>query len=646
MPRLGFMTRLGAVLLVVCSRLAAAAPSYNLERDLETPGTRAVAFFRTDPLLGVPDADSSAPEAGIVRHFARADGALLRTLESPAPAPGDRFGFSIAVAGPLIFVGAPGDDAVGVDSGAVFVFDGATGAHVRTLHAPSPTPNAQFGFSVAARRDDVIVGAPFAGGTQPDAGAAYLFAGASGDLLLTFTNDGAGGDQFGAAVARAGNDVLVGAPLDGGTGAAFLFDGATGERRNAFRGPQAAEGDLFGASVAPIGDDVIIGAPFAEGAGAVYRFNRTGDTPNKTYLPPDGATAFGTALATVGRDFAVSAPGGELEQNPAALVVDGVTGNVIQTLFPLVPIPFRDRFEPPLAASGRDVLVEDALFEFCGRACEEGCGNGIVETDLGETCDAGDPTNSFCPDCVRGEGSTSTTSTTSTTSLPMPTTSSTSSTSSTSATTSPTTNTSITSTTTSPPPSTSTTSTTTSPPSSTSTTSTTTSPSTAPVPSTTSTSTSPAPSVTSSTAPQSIPGAICTRDADCAGPLCEGASRCVQGRCQIGQAPGCFDAATCVLAAGLPSTSCAEAPARVARFFERSYVLVLGAQAVAPDSLQRAKRRLGAAARQLTRARKLVGQLADKGKLPPSCADTLAATIARALERTNSFRNNLAACAS
>lgn len=611
MPRLGIMVRLAAVLFVFSSGLATAATPYNLERDFKTSGTRAVAFFKTDALLGVPSADSSAPEAGIVKHFRRGDGALLRTLESPAPAPGDRFGFSIAVAGTLIIVGAPGDDAAGIDSGAAFVFDGATGAHVRTLHGPGPTTNAQFGFSVAARGDDVIVGAPFAGGAHVDAGAAYLFDGASGDLLLTFTNDGASGDDsFGAAVASAGNDVLVGAPLDSGqvesAGAAFLFDGATGARLNVFRGPQAAEGDLFGASVAPIGGDVIIGAPFADGDGAVYRFDRLGETPNKTYLPPDippsGATSFGTALATVGRDFLVSAPGGELEQNPAAFVIDGATGNVIQTLFPLVPIPFRDRFEPPLAASGRDVLVEDALFEFCGRACVEGCGNGIVEADLGETCDDGDNTNSLCPDCVRGSVvPTSTTSTTSTTTSP---------------------------TSTSPGPSV-------------------TSTSTSPGPSVTSTSTSPTPSVTSSTALQPIPGAICTQDADCSGALCEGTSRCIEGRCQPGEAPVCFEGATCVLSAGLPLTSCPEAPPpRVTRLFERAYVLVLGADAAAQSSLTRAKRRLRAAARQLTRAGKVVGELAGKDKLSPSCVDALSATVTSALERTNSVKNNLAACAS
>jgi roadblock/LC7 domain-containing protein len=75
-------------------------------------------------------------------------------------------------------------------------------------------------------------------------------------------------------------------------------------------------------------------------------------------------------------------------------------------------------------------------------------------------------------------------------------------------------------------------------------------------------------------------------------------------------------------------------------------VLVLGAEAAAPFSLKRAKRRLRAAAGQLTRDGKLVGKLADKDRLPANCADALTAAITRALERTNSLMTNLTACAS
>ena len=102
-----------------------------------------------------------------------------------------------------------------------------------------------------------------------------------------------------------------------------------------------------------------------------------------------------------------------------------------------------------------------------------------------------------------------------------------------------------------------------------------------------------------------------------------------------------------MFSAGLPLASCPEAtPARVKRLFERAYVLVLGAEAAAPSSEKKAKRRLRAAAKQLTRVNKLVGQLVERGKLPPSCADGLTGTIANALGRTNSLGTNLAGCAS
>ena len=93
--------------------------------------------------------------------------------------------------------------------------------------------------------------------------------------------------------------------------------------------------------------------------------------------------------------------------------------------------------------------------------------------------------------------------------------------------------------------------------------------------------------------------------------------------------------------------SCPESPpANLTRLFERAYVLVLGAEAAAPDSLKRAKRRLKVATKQLTRAGKLVQQLGEKNKLAPACAQELEATIMRGLERTGSFRTNLASCAS
>src|SRR5437667_382386 len=64
------------------------------------------------------------------------------------------------------------------------------------------------------------------------AGAAYLFDGASGTVLETFTKPlPATGNQFGFAVAAVGSRALIGAPFDSvevtDSGTAYLFDGPT-----------------------------------------------------------------------------------------------------------------------------------------------------------------------------------------------------------------------------------------------------------------------------------------------------------------------------------------------------------------------------------------------------------------------------------
>jgi hypothetical protein len=60
----------------------------------------------------------------------------LRTIENPNPNKGDAFGRSVAMEGPLLAVGAPGDDTVGADKGSVYVFrDIMTAAPV--LDSPS-----------------------------------------------------------------------------------------------------------------------------------------------------------------------------------------------------------------------------------------------------------------------------------------------------------------------------------------------------------------------------------------------------------------------------------------------------------------------------------------------------------------------------
>ena len=105
-------------------------------------------------------------------------------------------------------------------------------------------------------------------------GAAYLFDAGSGKLLHTFLNPTpAALDFFGSSVAISGDKVLIGAQGDDAgakdSGAAYLFDAATGKLLHTFLNPTPATYDQFGTSVAISGDKVLIGAP-NEDAGAKF----------------------------------------------------------------------------------------------------------------------------------------------------------------------------------------------------------------------------------------------------------------------------------------------------------------------------------------------------------------------------------------
>lgn len=88
---------------------------------------------------------------------------------------GSKLGTSVAIAANLISVGAPGAvNGQGEGSGAVAIFDAATGAKKQTLFGDDAS--IQFGMSVAANGSDLLIGAPMEsinGATR--SGAAHMY---------------------------------------------------------------------------------------------------------------------------------------------------------------------------------------------------------------------------------------------------------------------------------------------------------------------------------------------------------------------------------------------------------------------------------------------------------------------------------------
>lgn len=206
----------------------------------------------------------------------------------------DYFGESVASVGDLdgddcadLVVGARHADPGGLTrGGSAFVYSGASGALL--FRFDGAHADGRFGTSVADAGDvdgdgtpDLIIGAP--GHVLIPHASAFVYSGATGNLLHAFSYGSGADDQVGYSVAGVGDvdgdgraDVMIGIPqadLPGqpDAGVALVYSGATGNVLYTFQG---FAGNRFGWSVAGAGDvdgdgipDCVVGAPYADPAG-------------------------------------------------------------------------------------------------------------------------------------------------------------------------------------------------------------------------------------------------------------------------------------------------------------------------------------------------------------------------------------------
>ncbi len=199
-----------------------------------------------------------------------------------------------------VLVGAPfWKDASGTPVGAVWVYSGATGAVLWNwtgAAAWSTFGASEFGAALAAAGDvdgdgldDILVGAPEAATAAIQSGAVFLYSGGTGALLLQI--DGAANDRMGAAVAGLDDldgdgvsDFVVGADQALSSnpfvkGLAYLISGQTGGVIAVLDDGVSLFGK-FGSRLAALGDvdgdgfhDLAVAEPFgaAGGLGAAGR---------------------------------------------------------------------------------------------------------------------------------------------------------------------------------------------------------------------------------------------------------------------------------------------------------------------------------------------------------------------------------------
>ncbi|NTV14493.1 MAG: tandem-95 repeat protein [Desulfobulbaceae bacterium] len=261
-------------------------------------------------------------------------------------AAGDWFGGAVAISNDLAVVGRSG-------AANVFRRNGAVWEQQATLSPADYQNNNSFGAAVAIAGDLIAVGAPADADLGANSGAVYLFRFAGSSWLpegKLHAADGAAGDQFGAAVAVAGDHLLVGAPYDDTRsddgGSAYFFHFSGGEWHQIARLlPQWSGEKSFGRSLALDHDRAVVGS-FGQGvwkstantilSGAAYVYDFTGSTwqENSRFASYDSfwdtphpvTDYFGQAVAIAGDTILVGAPGLQLYGTSGSVYVYRYTG--------------------------------------------------------------------------------------------------------------------------------------------------------------------------------------------------------------------------------------------------------------------------------------------------------------------------------
>ncbi len=250
-------------------------------------------------------------------------------------------------------------------AGKAYVYSGLDGTLLYTFNGAAAFDG--LGYSVSGAGDinndgfdDVIVGAPFhAEWWGVDVGRAYVYSGATGGVLRTFTGQ-TEHDFFGDAVSGAGDvnndgfdDVLVGARQSGVTGSdkgrVYVYSGATGSSIHQLFGETI--GDNFGGAVSDLGDingdnfdDFVVGAKFnavgGTDAGRAYVYSGINKALLYTYTGSAMGDFLGVSVSGVGdqnsdgiNDFIIGAfqsdAGGV--NSGRVFVHSGSTGTLINT---------------------------------------------------------------------------------------------------------------------------------------------------------------------------------------------------------------------------------------------------------------------------------------------------------------------------
>lgn len=295
------------VLLGIAPRCAMAEPGNLLQTFLNPRGTTypsgshfwirgGVTAVGENLLVGFPFDDTFGADAGIAYLVDASTGDVLRTFKSPHPAVDGNFGCSVAAVGNRVLIGAYHEPTEHVKrAGNAYIFDASTGKLLHTLVKPSPAPDDRFGWPATVLGENFLVSSKWDDTGATNAGAVFLYDSQTGELLQAFRKpQPSAGDGFGNVLAAVGDNLLVADYNDDtkgpDAGAAYLFDGSTAQLLQTFYNPQPGRKNGFGVTAAALGDNVLIGdksfRPSRADGGIVYLFDSVTGEVLRTFQNP------------------------------------------------------------------------------------------------------------------------------------------------------------------------------------------------------------------------------------------------------------------------------------------------------------------------------------------------------------------------
>jgi hypothetical protein len=221
-------------------------------------------------VVGAPGGGDNGSTSGSVYiyHFDGSDWNETKLLASDGESL-DRFGLSVCVSGNTVVVGVPEDDDFGVYTGSVYVFEFDGNNWVETkLVASDAAEGAGFGYSIAISGSTIVVGAPV-GYSGESAEKVYIYHNEANTWSETIL--GASGVEmdrgYGGSVAISGDSLVVGAPKDdingSESGSAYIYKyrNKVWEEVTKIISSDGTYRDWFGNAVAISNGTVIVGAP-------------------------------------------------------------------------------------------------------------------------------------------------------------------------------------------------------------------------------------------------------------------------------------------------------------------------------------------------------------------------------------------------